>query len=272
LRRLVRVTRGDPLHIRGAYSLRDARQLPVTGDLHPLKREAARWLGWGAGASLALGLALGTTWGWWSRVDEAVSGHEVRIVREEYKFHPGAYGPLRVERELSIEDGNDARNQLASRAREEPHPPPAHEPLPAAAIGELVPLQPPARGPFTDAREGEDPDLDLTDAVEMHMPAQLNPCFVLERLVRPEYPLEADAQARCLGQITVEAAFYVDESGLVTGAYVLRSSGLPLFDNVVLRAVSQWRFKPVSDPQCPPLGFWVRLPVLFRSPHRLLRH
>ena len=34
----------------------------------------------------------------------------------------------------------------------------------------------------------------------------------------------------------------------------------------MLDAVNQWRFEPVTDPSCQKLGFWVRLPVVFRSP------
>ncbi len=269
-RKLAKKSRAEPLHIRGAYSLTGERQLPATGERHPLRREMARWLVWGAAAALCLGLGVTAPWVWWARRDSAdPSGRTVKIVRESMKFYPGAYGPLRVMPQLAIENGTDAREQRASRARSQPPVAPRQEPIPPAERGEIVPPQSPARQ-TADASAASDADLGDVDAVEMHLPAQMNPCFVLDRLVRPEYPLEADAQARAQRAISVEAAFYVSETGAVTGAYILQSSGLPLFDDVVLRAVNQWRFKPVTDPACPGLGFWVRLPVIFRSHQKLI--
>jgi TonB family protein len=52
----------DPLHIRFAYSLAGATQLPVTGDNHPLSREAHRWILWAGGVTMLLGVCLFVGW------------------------------------------------------------------------------------------------------------------------------------------------------------------------------------------------------------------
>jgi TonB family protein len=52
----------DPMHIRFAYSLAGATQLPVTGDNHPLSREAHRWLIWASSVTMLLGFCLFLGW------------------------------------------------------------------------------------------------------------------------------------------------------------------------------------------------------------------
>lgn len=54
----------DPMHIRFAYSLAGATQLPVTGDNHPLSKEAARWIIWSGAVALLLGLSAFVWWQW----------------------------------------------------------------------------------------------------------------------------------------------------------------------------------------------------------------
>lgn len=199
----------------------------------------------------------------------ALLGPDRDAVRRHFEFVPGAAGPLRLMPELSIDRGRDARNQEPQQFRNLWHPPPEQAPVPEARTGPPVaPPQPlPTPQPPTDAAIVSDPDLSLADAVELRLPQQTSRCFVLERMVRPEYPIGADAAARRLPVVTVEAAFYVDETGRVTASYVISSTGGPVFDEVVLKAVNAWVFRPVEDPTCPPLGFWIRLPVLFHSPY-----
>ncbi|MHB8078665.1 MAG: energy transducer TonB family protein, partial [Candidatus Krumholzibacteriia bacterium] len=95
-----------------------------------------------------------------------------------------------------------------------------------------------------------------------------NPCFVLARMARPEYPAGVSEAERRRARITVEAAFYVGLEGNVSASYILKSEGGPAFDRAVLQAVNSWKFTPVHDPACPPLGFWIRLPIVFHSPYK----
>ena len=226
-------------------------------------------------AVATLGACL-VTWIGWSLAmahrPAAPPHREIEV--KPFKFAPGLYGPLRVMPALSIENGTDDREQKARRASNVKRPAPARPAPPPAERGEIVtPSLTPVPHPSADAPLSEEPELSYFDAVEMHLPSQMNPCFVLERLARPVYPTGVDEQARRTPQFTVEAAFYVGEEGSVTGAYIVKSDGPPPFDAAVLAAVNAWRFQPVKDPNCPPLGFWIRLPVVFRSPyvHRIAR-
>ncbi|MHB8079954.1 MAG: hypothetical protein ACYDIE_11950, partial [Candidatus Krumholzibacteriia bacterium] len=169
--------RRDPLHIPWAYPLGDSRELPLSGDRHPLHREESRWLLWGAAIAIGLGLALFAAW------------HRERPNREKWlaerpvelprrKFAPGRAGPLRLMPQLSIEDGTAAREQAASRARRPPPPDLTRPAPPPAASGEPVPVPSLAVAPVDSHAVQIDANADITlyDAVEMHLPAQFNPC------------------------------------------------------------------------------------------------
>jgi protein TonB len=72
----------DPMHIPWAFSLADAPHLPITGDAHPLRREAPKWLGWANGSAVAVGLVLFGAWWFWTHFrPEPSPPREIRIVR-----------------------------------------------------------------------------------------------------------------------------------------------------------------------------------------------
>jgi TonB family protein len=72
----------DPVHIRFAYSLAGAVQLPLTGDKHPLSIEAHRWVIWAGSVALFLGIGLFAGWRWYETREPELSGpREVVIVR-----------------------------------------------------------------------------------------------------------------------------------------------------------------------------------------------
>jgi TonB family protein len=258
-----------PRRRRWLYPLADAARLPVTGDRHPLQREAARWLLWGFGAALGLGGLLLGAWLALFRADDPAVGHapEIHIVQRE--FRPGLRGPLRIVPNLSIESGVDPVQQEGARPGAEQPAQPAREEGPVRQVG--LPVEPQAVAAPVVAGEGSGDGagtgMGPAGAVEMNTPAQMNPCFVLESVVRPEYPWGVDETLMRIPLIKVVAAFYVDVSGAVSASYILESEGGPRFDEAVLTAVRAWKFQPVADPECSPLGFWVRLPVSFRSPY-----
>jgi TonB family protein len=65
-----------------SFSLANAGQLPVTGDLHPLRKEAARWLSWSNVFCIAIGGALFLGWYFYShRNKEEVVPRNVQIVK-----------------------------------------------------------------------------------------------------------------------------------------------------------------------------------------------
>ncbi len=196
-------------------------------------------------------------------------GPDQESVRRRFEF-TGAEGPLRIMPELSIEEGHDARRQLPRYYRQNP-PPPSYEvePEPLEKEAEIhVPIrrEEPVRESET-VDPTQDPDLDEVSLVEMNLPRMTNPDFVLEHWVLPRYPAGATEQQRRLPVITVEAALYVDEEGQVTATMIVSSEGGPVFDEVVLRAIRQWRFRVVAPTGRAEQGFWYRVPFRFKSPY-----
>jgi TonB family protein len=182
----------------------------------------------------------------------------------------GAEGPLRIMPELSIEPGKARYHQEPRYFRETP-PPPNIEVVPEKTVPKADQIVPPERDRTETEHDlidpSEDPDLDDMDLVEMDTPMQTNPCFILVRQVRPLYPAAATEAERRQAEILVEVAFFVDPEGEVTGSYVLSSTGGPAFAEVALKAVNQWRYRPVPCGGVAPDGFWARLRLRFRSPY-----
>ncbi len=265
---------------RGRFPLADDVSLPVTGDSHPLRREAARRLVFSCVVTLALAVLVTGGWLLMGRLDDAGT-HGSRRRLPERAFRPGLRGPVTVMGDLSVRSGHDEATREGRPALAGPTAPP--RPLPAAGAPAKAPATPPVGEnpvpvpmPTTGPDKGPEaaasgagsntPSAGSTGQVELSAPAQFSPCFVLKNLVRPEYPVDADVNARRLAAVSVEAAFFVDTSGRVTASYILRSEGGLPFERAVLGAIDQWVFEPVTDPDCQPLGFWVRLPVTFRNP------
>jgi TonB family protein len=260
-----------PRRGRWLYPLVDASRLPVTGAQHPLQRESARWMILGFCAALGIGGLLLGAWLALFGADETPGrrSREVHIVQRE--FRPGLRGPLRIMPNLSIESGVDPIQQEGARPGGDQPAQRVREEGPVRQVGLPVEPRPEAApaGASEGAGNGAGTGTGPTGAVEMNAPAQTNPCFVLESLVRPEYPPGVDETLMRIPLIKVVAAFYVDVSGTVAASYILESEGGTAFDEAVLTAVRAWKFQPVADPECPPLGFWVRLPVSFRGPYEL---
>ena len=135
-----------------------------------------------------------------------------------------------------------------------------------AMRAELPPPQPPNTVSEDVDRAFVDPDLDVTDAVELLMPAQMNPWFRLIRMVRPRYPADAVQEDLDSPVITVEVAFFVASSGRVTGSYIISCSGSQAFADITLKAVDEWIYEPLVIDGRIPDGFWNHLTINFRSP------
>jgi TonB family protein len=187
-------------------------------------------------------------------------------VQKRWEF-AGREGPVTILPEISIDDGAEARHQeRMDNSLSMPSPAPNYEvERPLADDAEPVPPE------SSEVPESELPRDDLTreqldefDVVEMNLPSPTNPCFHLTRQVYPRYPAEAEPAER-LRRITVQAAFFVGPAGEVTGSYVLDSDGSHLFDDMVLQAVTLWRYDPDFTVCADPAGFWNVLTVTFES-------
>jgi TonB family protein len=232
--------------------------LPTTAQ-EEFKGQGRRRLAWSTLAALVGLLML------------ALIGPSRESIRQRFEFS-GAEGPLRLMPELSIEKGEAARYQDPEYFKQNP-PPPNVEVVPDNPVDIAEQEKPlPRDGPPVESDEYADaladPDLNVLNAVEMNLPQQTNPWFVLLSMVRPQYPSGATETERRIPVIVVEVAFYVNEEGKVTHSYILSSTGGQTFNEVVLRAVNQWLYKPISKDGRAPEGFWNRLTIRFRSPYR----
>ncbi len=199
----------------------------------------------------------------------AILGPDPEEVKKRFEF-PGAEGVLKIMPEISISPGVDAVEQMPRYFRETP-PPPAVEVRPDdldPLATETMPITDlPSPQSDSDLVVEADPDLEQVNLVEFSLPQQTNPDFVLIRMVRPQYPANATEQQRRTPVIRVEVAIYIAETGEVTASMILSSDGGVLFEEVVLKAVNQWLYKPIVVDGHPPEGRWQTLTWRFLSPY-----
>lgn len=187
-------------------------------------------------------------------------------VKRRWEFS-GKEGPLEVMPELSIEDGADARHQeRLRRAQELSSPAPNFEVLEIEGEEPTRDVVSPEPDDAEEIDTESEPEWDAYDTVELKLPTQTNPCFHLRRQVYPRYPADASHADRARPLITVKVAFFVGPEGRVGGSYIMTSDGSAPFDDVVLKAVEQWRYEPDFAACASPDGFWNVLTVLFRTP------
>jgi TonB family protein len=193
-----------------------------------------------------------------------------------WEGHTGAYGPIQLMPEINLAHGDDplTRPARAPSAAATPRPRGAHSsPQPAGP-----PAAPPSSGPVlpepvsADESRSDRPETEQPFAtgvagpptlgqVELNRASQTTLDFVLTHFVRPSYP--AGVPAALLGRaIVVHVAMYVDPGGSVAQAYVVSSEGGPLFDEAVLAAVRQWKYRPVVVGR-EPRPFWDQVKVTF---------
>jgi TonB family protein len=228
----------------------------VTQEL--FKAKGRKRLAW---ATVLTGLVLGLL---------ALLGPSREDVKRRFELHPGAEGPLEIMPEISIEKGQDPAYQLPRYFRKTP-PPPHYEVEPENPYAEEVapprPLEPENLSAQEIVDPATDPDLDQVDLVEFQLPQQTNPWFVLIRMIRPQYPINATERQRRTPVIEVEVAIYINEKGQVTASMILASEGGPVFNEVVLKAVNQWLYKPITRNGRGPEGRWQTIIWRFKSPY-----
>lgn len=191
---------------------------------------------------------------------------------QQWYEHTGIEGPTLLLEDIDIVTDRDVARTDAARS------------LPEATIGVQAPVtediqvkdpenpvpleQPEGRdGTSTQPLRRADPQLSATiadgDQVEMNRPAQQSSQFVLLHSVSPAYPAGVEPALR-RREIVVRVNMYVDESGRVSQAYVDRNNGGAAFEQAVLRAVTQWVYKPLVL-EGKPSGFWDLLYFVFRA-------
>jgi protein TonB len=249
----------DPLHIRWAYSLVGVTEFPVSGDAHPLEREAPRYVIWSAGTALFLGLALFLGWQWWtSREGDISADRQVTIVR---------YSELGVP--PSIDRGSSKELSMAQQVAVAAPPQIAvPEPVPdELAVDQTIMTQmeiDQALAPITQTDLGDmDGSVVVTggvaartsDADEFKSPVNVLPIKL--SMKPPSYP-EMARMAGIEGTVVVEV--YVGKDGRVQRTKV-REGPVQLRDAAVAAAMTAI-FRPASTNNRP-VGVWVAIPLRF---------
>ncbi|MBN2172130.1 MAG: TonB family protein [Candidatus Krumholzibacteriota bacterium] len=250
----------DPLHIPWAFSLSEAPRLPATGEGHPLRREAARWLAWSTAGILALGLlAFGVWWLWWLRHPPSPPPREIRIVR---------YTDLGVPPSIA----EPAAPQLnIAQAVAEAAPPPAiavPEPVPdeqaqrrtIATMAEMTEALAPITMEDLGAGGGDslvvDIDIDTRPAPGEFVAVEQEPVRIA--IDPPVYPGVAMA-AGVEGTVIVRVL--VGRDGKVADALVV--DGIPMLDEAALACARTAVFRPALL-QNRPIEVWVLMPIVFK--------
>lgn len=195
------------------------------------------------------------------------------------KFTPyGASGPLRIMPEISVAERQDPTHQRPAIESSPPPAAPNYEVEPSELLPDSEELTPPpteevSRIDGTGDMDSEVPQTEVSVAdvgdgqVTMDPTAQLaNSDFIIRKLVRPLYPAGASDADRRRPVITVEAAFFLDETGAIVAVVIQSNDGGPEFADEVKQAMEQWVFEPRIRDGVPPQPRWLLVPWRFRSP------
>ncbi|HOX26097.1 MAG TPA: energy transducer TonB [Candidatus Krumholzibacteria bacterium] len=255
------MTRRGFLASRGAYSLAGAVRLPLAGDDHPLRKQAARDLACAAAISVALGLLAFFGWQRWSvRGDGAVAAREVRIVRST---------------ELGVPPSIDRERPgvAAPRVSVTP-PPPVAAPEPVAdevaveptimtrqEVAEVRSAASAASAAGAGTAGGPAGSKGASIPAVVEAPVARAPVRVLPVKVSmkpPEYP-EAARLAGVEGTVVLHV--HVDEQGRVRDVKVVE--GPELLRDPAIAAARTAIFRPATSDDRP-IAVWVAMPVSFQ--------
>jgi protein TonB len=248
------MSKRDPLHIRGAYSLVGAKTLPVSGRRHPLEREANRYFVIGAVFAITFGALMFGIWQYLTnRTDDEGSDRTVAIVR---------YSELGVP--PSIDRGTNVTN-VATQVAVAPPTIAVPEPVPDELAMEQtmmtqaevnLALQAATQtdlgnfsGGVVDDRETESQGAEFKTSVNV-LPVMLT-------RKKPVYP-DLARQAGIEGTVVVNV--YVGKDGRVQKGKVVEGP-MPLRDAALAAALTA-TFKPATTDNRP-VAVWVAMPMRF---------
>jgi TonB family protein len=95
---------------------------------------------------------------------------------------------------------------------------------------------------------------------EAHSAVPYSEDYVILEMVKPEYPIR-ELLAGIEGDVTVE--LLINEQGHVDRAWILSAYGPQSFEGSTLKAVKQYRFKPMMHNGLP-ITMWIRFLIKFR--------
>jgi protein TonB len=250
----------DPLHIPWAFSLANAARLPLTGDTHPLRREAPRWLAWANGTAVVLSfIVFGGWWLWTQRQPEPPPVREIRIVR---------YTDLGVP--PSIAKPSVPQINVAAAVAQSAPPPEIGVPEPVpdelatnrtiATVAEMAEALAPITLEDLGLGGGDslvvDLDIAPSPSPDEYVAVEEEPVRIsIDPPVYPELARAADVEGTVLVRALVGKDGRVKDCFVVEGPELLREAALESARSAVFRpALLQHR----------PVEVWVLMPVTFR--------
>lgn len=252
--------RKDPLHIPWAFSLSAVPSLPATGASHPLRREAARWLGWASVASLALGLLLFAAWQLWSRrTPPPEAPREIRIVRyTDLGVPPSIAKPAAPQ--LNIARAVAAAAPPPTIAVPEPVPDAQAPQQTIATVTEMAEALAPVTMGDLDLGGGDslvvNVDIDTRPAPDDFIAVEREPVRIaIDAPVYPSVAMSAGVEG------TVIVRVLVGKDGRVEDALIVE--GIPMLNEAALVCARTAVFQPALL-QNKPIEVWVLMPVVFR--------
>lgn len=250
----------DALHIRGAFSLSEAPQLPLTGEQHPLFLERMRWMLWGNVATLlvaALGFGF---WLWWSsREPPPPPPREVRIVRyTELGVPPSIARPTVPQ----VNVAQEVAQAVAPPSIGVPEPvPDAQATTPTIATMEemseaLAPIPLEALGEGGGDSLVIEIDVQGAPAPDDFVPVEEEPVRI--HIDPPVYPKVAQ-ESGVEGTVMVRSL--VGKDGRVKRCVIV--DGNPLLNEAAIECAKTAVFRPALQDNRP-VEVWVIIPVTFR--------
>ena len=194
----------------------------------------------------------------------------------------GKEGPLRIMPEIAVDDGHDAVEQQLRPQAPLPRGAPEYEIVPEDPLPQETtppPREAETRSPLLDLAESDEAPHDAVVSgsgssdsfADLLMPSQhAESDFVIRKLVRPLYPVQASMADRQAPLLVVEAAFYLDQEGTIVAVIIQNNEGGPEFGEAVREAMLQWEFEPRWRDGKPPAPRWLVVTWRFRSPFRSL--
>lgn len=240
-----------------AYSLINAAHLPLTGELHPLRREFAKWLSAGNAFSLLIALAIFGSWYLWSHrtIEEEAMPPGVQIVK---------FTELGVPPSISRTQLQTAQLNVAGAAAPPtigiPEPVP-DEQAQTSTIATQAEMSD-ALAPITASELSGGADSIVVDYKDDNSPrpgdfVAFDELPVLLSAEQPAYP-DLAREAGITG--TVRVNVLVGKDGRVKKAIAM--DGPELFRDSAIEAAKRARFKPALQGRNP-VEVWVLIPFNF---------
>ncbi|MBI4719764.1 MAG: energy transducer TonB [Chitinivibrionia bacterium] len=239
------------------FSLANAARLPVTGELHPLRREFVKWLSWGNASALLVAALIFVGWYMWSHreVAEDVMPAGVQIVK---------YTELGVPPSITRQTAQATQLNVAAAAASpsigipEPVPDEQARQSTIATQAEMAD----ALAPITasELTGGSDSIIVDMDGATSPKPGEFVAFDELPVLLNAEQPVYPDLAREAGFSGTVTVNVLVGKDGKVKRAIAV--DGPELLRQPAIDAALKARFKPALQGRNP-VEVWVLIPFIF---------